>query len=314
VKNLAASVRERLLQLARKNGEDFNRVLGRYTTERLLYRLSRSSFRSQFVLKGAVLFTVWQDGKPLHRSTKDLDLAGTHAGEPAELAEKFSVIVTQPVEDDGLRFEPLVESQPIRLREGVESGVRLFLTARLGQAKMRLQVDIGFGDEVYPTPDEISFPTLLAFPPPHLQVYHRETVVAEKLQAWLERAGQSSRMKDLFDLRFLAENFAFEGQLLQESVQRTLARRRQSLGELPPYVLSDDLVDDPTQQTQWKAFLSRSKLPPQDLAETVRLLAAFLLPLLQAIQDGTMPRRRWPPGGPWSFDDPHHSESESEDQ
>jgi len=314
VKNLAASVRERLLQLARKNGEDFDRMLGRYTTERLLYRLSRSSFRSRFVIKGAVLFTVWQDGKPLPRSTKDLDLAGMQAGDPAELAAQFSAIITHPVEDDGLRFESLVESQPIRLREGVESGVRLLLTARLGQAKTRLQVDIGFGDEVYPTPDEISFPTLLAFPPPHVQVYHRETVVAEKLQAWLERAGQSSRMKDLFDLRFLAENFAFEGQLLQESLRRTLARRRQSLGELPPYVLSDDLVDDPTQQAQWKAFLSRSKLPPQDLAETVRLLAAFLLPLLQAIQDGAAARRRWPPGGPWTFDDPDHSKNERQDR
>ena len=106
-------------------------------------------------------------------------------------------------------------------------------------------------------------------------------------------------MKDLFDLRFLAKNFAFEGRQLQESLQRTLTRRRQSLGELPPYVLSDDLVDSSTQQAQWKAFLSRNKLAAQGLAETVRLLADFLLPLLKSIQDGATPRRHWSPGGPW---------------
>ena len=299
MKDVGASVRARLLQLSRAHGEDYNGLMSRYLTERLLYRLSRSSLRSAFILKGATLFTLWQDGKPLHRSTKDLDLAGRHAGEPAELAAQFQSVIDQVVEDDGLRFEPIVESEPIRLQEGIEKGVRLFLTARLSQAKLRLQVDIGFGDDVYPPPRDAQFPTLLAFPPPQVQVYSRETVVAEKLQAWLERGGQSSRMKDLFDLRFLAKNFAFEGRQLQESLQRTLTRRRQSLGELPPYVLSDDLVDSSTQQAQWKAFLSRNKLAAQGLAETVRLLADFLLPLLKSIQDGATPRRHWSPGGPW---------------
>lgn len=299
MKNLAASVRQRLLQLSRQTGEEFNRLLVRYAMERLLYRLSRSGYQPRFILKGAVLFTVWQEGKPLHRATKDLDLAGREAGTPAELAEQFQSILALELEDDGLRFEPLVKHEPIRLREGVANGVRLFLVARLAQARIPVHLDIGFGDDVFPEPREVTFPTLLPFPAPHVQVYQRETVVAEKLHAWLERGGDSSRMKDLFDLRFLAEHFAFEGEVLQESIRRTLTGRRLKLGPLPPYVLSEALAADPDQGKKWKAFLSQHKLPPQELAQTVPVITGFLLPLLQALQEGSVWRQHWAPGGPW---------------
>lgn len=298
-KNLAASVRQRLLDHSRRTGEDFNRLLTRYIHERLLYRLSSSSYQKRFVLKGAVLFTVWQEGKPLHRSTKDLDLAGLQVCAAAELEEQFRSIVAHLVEDDGVQFDALVTSEPIMPREGIEMGVRLRLTARLGEARIPVQVDVGFGDDVYPAPEEVAFPTLLSFPHPQVQAYHRETVVAEKLQAWLDRGDLSSRVKDLFDLRFLAENFAFQAGTLQEAIQRTLARRGQSLGPLPPFVLSDELAQDPTKQAQWKAFLSRHQLPRQDLAETVGVIATFLMPLLLTIADRTASDRVWPPGGPW---------------
>ena len=180
-KNLPASVRRRLLNLAEKRGEPFQRVLVQYGLERLLYRISRSEHRDRFVLKGALLFSIWSDTP--HRPTMDVDLMSAATADTAELAAAFGAILAAPVEPDGLEFFPnSVRAEEIRETHAY-AGVRIRLLARLEAARIDLQVDIGFADAITPGPVDLSYPTMLEFPSPRLKAYPRETVVAEKFEA-----------------------------------------------------------------------------------------------------------------------------------
>lgn len=301
-KNTAQSVRDRLLKLSKDRGEEFNFVLVRYGLERLLYRLAVSSHAAEFVLKGAMLFTVWS--KYPHRATKDLDLHGSGSPELARLAGVFRQVCTTDVADDGLELDAMSVSAE-RIREDAEyEGVRITLTAKLGSAKLALQVDIGFGDAITPEPKVIDFPTLLPMPAPKLRMYPRETVVAEKLHAMVYLGLTNSRMKDFFDVWFLCREFVFQGPTLAVAVRRTFERRGTPIPEEIPVALSTMFSGDAAKQTQWKAFLKRSRVADATLrlVEVVDTIAPFLLPVLQAAR-GSSPPSVWPPRGPWIFDD-----------
>ena len=178
--NLAHSIRTRLLTIAKAQGEEFQTTLTRYCNERILYRLSQSEHAEGFILKGASLFVIWT-GK-IHRPTQDLDFLGRGSTDPTHLTAVFRSICEQPVEDDGLQFltDTIV---PTNAREEEQyKGIRITLTAMLGNASIPMRIDIGFGDIVIPSPVKIELPTVLAMPHPHLFVYPRETVVAEKFE------------------------------------------------------------------------------------------------------------------------------------
>jgi hypothetical protein len=211
-RNLAASVRQRLLVLGQKRGEPFDLILTRYGIERLLYRLSRSAYADRFLLKGAMLFRVWNDSS--HRPTRDVDFLGYGLAETKDLEGIFRELCSLPVDTDGLIFLPLtVNAQPIR-EEAVYGGIRVTLEARLENAKIPIQCDIGFGDAVTPEPEQVEFPALLDFPAPQLRSYPTYTVVAEKLEAMVLLGEANSRMKDFYDLWFLSQHFEFDGNTL----------------------------------------------------------------------------------------------------
>lgn len=176
-KDLSASVRARLLNLAKQRGEDLDLVLKRYGIERLLFRLSQSTHRDGFILKGAMLFELWMG--TAHRSTRDLDLLGSGSTDIPRLEALFRELCGLPCEPDGLEFLP--ESvKGIEIREdNLYQGVRITLMARLGVARITIQVDIGFGDAVYPPPEEVEYPSLLDFPSPRLRAYSQAAVVAD---------------------------------------------------------------------------------------------------------------------------------------
>jgi hypothetical protein len=181
-KNVAASVRDRLLQVAKASGEDFTYVLTRYALERLLVRLASSRHKNAFVLKGAMLFRVWSP--KVHRPTKDLDLLGSGEPDPARAAGIFAEIASVEVDDDGIVFDPK-SVKASRIREDADyEGVRVKVSARIGSARLELQVDIGFGDAVTPGPIEVDFPTLLPMTAPKLRAYPKETVVARSSRRW----------------------------------------------------------------------------------------------------------------------------------
>jgi hypothetical protein len=298
--NLPASVRQRLLTLAKARQEDFQRVLVQYALERLLYRLSQSPYADRFILKGALLFTLWM-AEP-HRRTRDLDLLGSGDGSPEHLTLLFQELCTLPVEADGLAFDAdSVTARPIR-EENIYGGVRVTLKAFLGAARISLQIDVGFGDAVTPGPAVIRFPTLLDFPAPSLRVYAQETVIAEKLSALVALGMDNSRMKDFFDLWTLAQHFPFEGERLGEAIRATFARREMSLPVGTPVGLSKVFSSHTAKQTQWRAFLQQSVSPSRQaltLDTAIGFVGTFLLPILNTLSTEETWTGVWPPGGPW---------------
>jgi nucleotidyltransferase AbiEii toxin of type IV toxin-antitoxin system len=299
-RDLAASVRQRLLNLARAQSEDFQRLLTRYAQERLLFRLSRSEHRDRFILKGALLFVVWSSDP--YRPTRDLDLLGRGHPSAATLIETFQTLCTLPVEADGLVF--LRESvQAVPIREEMEyGGTRITLIVRLERARIPLQVDVGMGDAITPAPVLVEFPVLLDFPVPILRAYPRATVVAEKLQALVALGMDNSRMKDFGDLWVLCERFPFEGVTLAAAVGATFTRRRTPLPSEPPVALTAVFSTDTAKRRQWQAFVSRSLLSSRlpDLPELIACLGTFLLPVLDSVREGKVFAATWPPGGPWN--------------
>ena len=298
-KNVAASVKQRLLNLARANGEDFNLILTRYGNERLLYRLCRSDHGDDFVLKGAMLFALWT-GKT-HRPTRDLDLLGKGRPDLDRIAELFREVCRVVLDDDGLVFDP-DSVEPERIRDDAEyEGVRVRINGHLGSAKVRLQVDVGIGDAVVPPPEVVEYPVLLDHAPPRLRAYRRETVIAEKLQAMVELGMANSRMKDFFDVRYLAMNFEFDGGELVRAIEATFDRRRTPIPTGAPTALTDTFAKDSGKQTQWSAFLRRTGLEGDvDLEEVIADLRRFLLPPLDALSASRPFVGTWPTPGPWA--------------
>jgi len=298
MKNLAASIHARLAQRRAKTGEDYNVLLVRFTLERLLYRLSRSQHREQFILKGAMLFALWEPA--LHRVTRDLDLLGFGHPTPERLADIFREWCRLEVEADGVDFDARsVVCEDIRAQDEY-AGIRVKLRATLGKAIVPLQVDVGFGDALPVAPEEITFPVLLGMAAPKLRAYARETVVAEKLEAIVKLGMLNSRFKDYFDLHFLAQKFPFEGALLAKSIAGTFARRGTAFPEGLPAGLTPMFATDPAKMRGWQAFWKKAGLKdePPALASVVQLLVGFLeRPLESAVNGKPLPatwkRNRW---------------------
>jgi predicted nucleotidyltransferase component of viral defense system len=298
-KNVAHSVRDRLFKLAKIRGEEFNFVLVRYALERLLYRVSKSPHEAEFILKGAMLFTVWS--KHPHRATKDLDLLGSGAPDLERLAGVFREVSVLPVEDDGVVFDP-ASVRARRIKEDAEyEGVRVTLEGKLGSAKLALQIDVGFGDSVTPPPTTIEFPTLLPFPSPIIRAYARETVIAEKLHAMVDLGIANSRMKDFFDVWFLCHEFEFQRVALANAIRATFERRQTPIPNEAPLALTGAFALDAAKQSQWSAFLGRSGVMDSKLTlpEVVAAITPFLMPTIQAAVSAGSVQAIWTPGGPW---------------
>lgn len=297
--NLAASVRQRLLNLSRDRRTDFQLILIQYAVERLLYRLSRSTHIDRFLLKGAMLFSLWS--KEPFRATRDVDFLGQGDGTVSSMHTAFAEICGTEVENDGLEF--LADSiQGEEIRDDQEyRGVRLRLEARLAGARVPIQIDIGFGDAVVPPPEVVEYPVMLDLPAPRLRAYPREVVVAEKFQAMVVLGIANSRMKDFFDLWMLASTFEFAGPRLSQSIKATFDRRKTPLPSDLPLALTQEFYNDPGKQAQWNAFLrkGRLKIQERDFGKVTSLLQEFLMPPTLALANGRKFDAKWPAGGPW---------------
>jgi hypothetical protein len=271
----------------------------RYTVERFLYRLSRSDQADTFVVKGAILFHLWSQVP--HRPTRDVDLLGRGSPDLNRMAAAFRQICRVSVEDDGLLFdEKTLRAERIREEQEYE-GIRMHLEARMGSTRLRLRVDIGFGDIITPRPRKREIPCLLDFASPKLLVCPWETVVAEKYQALVALDMANSRMKDFFDLRFLAAQSGFQGRELCKAIQATFNRRGTELPGTVPTALGPNFTGDKMKQSQWKAFLRRSRLQGSELSleRVVDDIWNFLGPPTRAITNNKSFEKTWRPGGPW---------------
>lgn len=272
--NIGASVRARLLNHSKSTNIDFGLLLTRFALERLLYRLSISPHRDQFLLKGALLFDLWFD-EP-HRPTRDADFLGFGSADPQRLATLFRAICAVDGAD-GMLFDPIsVKAQEIR-KDANYAGIRITLVGSLDGARCHVQADIGFGDAVTPAPEEAIYPVLLDdLPAPSLRVYPRYTVIAEKFEAITSLGIANSRMKDFFDLWMLTRHSELDTAILRQAIAATFARRGTGLAAGTPMGLSDEFAADNSKQTQWRAFVGRNQLAAPSLLEIVRHLRQFL--------------------------------------
>ena len=298
-KDVSASVKARLLNLARESGEEFNLLLIRYGIERLLYRLSQSEYGDVFVLKGAILFQLW--AKAPHRPTRDVDLMSSGPSDISRMEDIIRQVTLEDVADDGLSFDKS-SVQAERIKEDQEyEGIRVHLEARLGTARIHLQIDIGFGDAITPRPRKRVVPCILDFAPPRLSVYPWETVVSEKYQALIELGMTNSRMKDLFDLQYMAREMEFDGASLSKAVRATFERRKTDLPTTLPVALSPKFTEDSTVRKRWSAFLHRSRLLESEfnLARTADEIWTFLKPVTDSLLSKGALDKKWEQGGPW---------------
>lgn len=298
--NLGASVRQRLLNLAKERGEDFDLVLTRFALERLLYRISVSEHAGKFILKGAMLVAAWLPDA--FRATRDLDLLGAGDASPAGAEAVFKDICRARVEPDGVEFDASAVQAELIREDQQYLGTRVKLEARIAGAVIHLQVDIGYGDAVVPPPTAIDFPQILEFTQPHIRAYSRYTVVAEKLQAAVELGLANSRLKDFFDLYVLSSHFDFDGPGLVTAIRATFDRRKMAIPEGAPVALTARFSEDAGKLAQWRGFLRRSRVRIQApaLPAVIESVAKFVVEPLEAARLGKVFRKTWRQGGPWT--------------
>ena len=299
-RNVAASVRARLQNLAREQQANFQLVLTRYALERFLFRLSVSPHKELFVLKGAMLYAAWL-ADPF-RTTRDLDLLSFADRETDPLVEIIRNICAQPVVDDGVRFDTEnILADPFD-EDRTHVAVRVRTSAQLGAAIIPVQIDIGFGDAVTPAPLKLEYPVLLDHPPPTLNAYPRDTVAAEKFEAIVALDLANSRMKDFYDLLAMSRLFAFEGvTLAAAAIRTTFERRATAIPRERPPPLTHAFSEDPQKLRQWRSFLARDPLliDEPDLHTVIREVGDFIMPVaLAAIDDRRIPGR-WISDGGW---------------
>lgn len=300
IRNVPASIRQRLLNLAREQGIRFNSVLQRYAAERFLYRLSISAQVNRFTLKGAALFRVWT-GQEM-RPTRDVDFLSVGPEDHAAIRSALNAICGSPCPEDGVVFDQATMRIANIREEQPDGGVRARIEGRLGQARLALQVDIGFGDVITPGPEEQDYPTLLDLPAPRLWIYPRETVVAEKLDAMVSRDRTNSRVKDLWDVACLARRFAFDGETLRTAIAETFRRRGTSFtGDRPPALLPG-YYEDAARGQHWQVL--RGQIPtdadgPHRLVDAGEELQRFLGPVCDSLIEESLFTQVWLAGGPW---------------
>ncbi len=235
----------------------------------------------------------------MHRPTRDVDLLGYSEHSEAALANVFGSLCREAAPDDGLAFQAdTVVVEPIR-DDQEYGGQRVLLKAALGNARIELQIDVGFGDTITPGPESVTYPSLLGMEAPRLRAYPRETVVAEKLEALVKLGMANSRIKDFYDLYVMAQTFPFQGTVLRNAIAATFGRRGTAIPTQAPVALTDSLAKDETKRKQWSAFLGRSGLTAKggELREIIEKLATFLVPPMTAAGQGKNFPQFWKPGG-----------------
>lgn len=295
-KNIAASVRQRILNVSRTEGRSFNELLQYYAMERFLYRLTKSEYSSRFILKGALMLRAWKS--PKFRPTMDIDLLGKINNNEDEIMAVFREILNTDVEPDGLNFEESSLRTELITEEAEYRGTRVLFKGDLSGARVNIQVDIGFGDVIYPKPVVSELPVLFGESVSQIFGYSRESSIAEKLDAMISHGRLNSRMKDFYDIWLLSRQFDFNGDDLFEAIKRTLKNRDTNIQSLSE-IFTDEYIDE--KKIQWRAFQRRMQNVdmPNDFKLIANLVYDFLEPIIEALKVGKDIPQKWKKGGSW---------------
>ena len=299
IKNIEASVRALLQNKAKETNRPFAEVLQYYGMERFLYRFSRSKYADKFVLKGALLFTVWQI--PERRTTLDIGFLARYDNQVASIEAVMRDVCDVSVDPDGLVFDSK-DVQGRKTKEDADyEGVRIKFLGFLERSRIPMQIDVGFGDIVYPKTRVIDYPVILDFPKPHLKGYPAEIVISEKFEAMVKLGLLNSRMKDFYAIWLMMRQFNFSGSNLAEALKRTFEHRKTDLPKAPP-LFAEEIYDEKSdRQTLWKAFLRKGdiKHAPEKLAITAKEIENFLIKPLNAVKKSQEFEGKWKAPGPW---------------
>jgi predicted nucleotidyltransferase component of viral defense system len=277
VKNIAASIRARLINIADENKRDYNALLRLYFQERFLYRLSISPYKSKLILKGA-LFLMMNDVSKF-RPTKDIDFLGKAISNEMSECEEVIKIVASVNADDGVEFV-VDKIKTERIKEDAEyEGIRIHLPYKMDTIKGYLSIDIGFGDKIVHGPFEMDFPVILDLPIPNIFVYSLESAVAEKFEAIVKLNFLTSRMKDFYDIIFIAEKTQFKKENLREALTVTFKHRMTNIEERF-LIYEESYKQNSQKQIQWSSFLDRNKLTSENnFAKVIELIQSFIEPI-----------------------------------
>ena len=300
IRNIPASVHQRLLAKARGSSRPFNELLQHFAIERFLYRLSKSPQAGRFILKGALMLSAWSGS--MSRPTMDIDLSGKIENDPATLAAAIKDACRTAVHPDGMSFNTETVTAARIMEDAGYQGVRVRVQGNLGNARVSLQVDIGFGDVIIPGPRRITYPVLLDFPPPKLNGYSMESTIAEKFHAMVQRGVLNSRMKDFHDIWMLSRTFDFQSAMLARAVEKTFANRNTPVPAAPA-VFDPSFAEEKDKIAQWRGFVSKSRLSgtPDSFAAIVAGVKVFLEPIKTALFEQRTFRGFWKAPGPWSL-------------
>ena len=276
--NIGASVRARLLNIAKGSGQDYNRVLIRYAQERLLYRISVSPYRNNFILKGALLFITYK--MPNLRPTKDIDFLFRGTQEDKEGIKTIVGEVVAVTIEDGITFDPKTIAVESIAEEAAYGGLRVSVQCSVGGARNVLQVDIGFGDRIVAGPIDIEYPVLLDLPAPRIKAYSLDSAIAEKLEAIVRFNVVTSRMKDFYDVIYFAKHHRFRADTLAQAIALTFKTRGTTIVDRS-VIFGDAYRGDSGRQTQWSAFHATNHLiGVGSFSDAIDFMQQFLEPIL----------------------------------
>ena len=298
IKNLPASIRQRLLQVAKSSGRPFQEVLQYYAMERFLYRLSVSKHADKFVLKGALMLTAW--GASSIRPTRDIDLLGHLPNQVDDLVKVIHDVCVQDVEPDALVFDPTSITGRVIKEDADYEGVRVTFRGSLQKVPLPMQIDVGFGDVVYPGALVTEYPTILGQAAPKLRGHSRESAVAEKFEAMVQLGLLNSRMKDFYDIWLLSRQFDFDGATLAGAIEKTFTHRGTTVTP-EPTAFSPAFATDASKVAQWRGFLRKIRLDEAspELVAVSEAIREFLSAPAAAIRDGRSFTQTWRAAGPW---------------
>jgi len=293
VKNIEASIKARLKNKAQETNRPFAEVMQYYGMERFLYRFSKSKYADKFVLKGALLFAVWRI--PDRRTTLDIDFLARFDNEVVAIEKVMKDVCATSVDPDGLTFNPHTV-KGMKIKEDADyEGVRVKFTGFLDRAEIPMQIDVGFGDIVYPKTKVIDYPVILDFPKPHLNGYPQESVISEKFEAMIKLGLLNSRMKDFYDIWLMTRQFEFKGANIASAIKKTFNNRKTDIPNKKP-LFADEIYDEKSdRQTLWAAFLKKGDIQhaPETLSATAKEIERFLVEPIMALNGNTTLDKIW---------------------
>lgn len=263
------------------------------------YRLSKTKYAAKFVLKGGLLFYVWN--VPLRRPTRDIDFRGYVTSDSEHLLGIFREVAQVSAPEDGLVFDLDSTSIEETQIDADYQGIRVKLTALLERSRILVQIDIGFSDELASKAENVEYPNILPdLEQVHMMGYPREAVVAEKFHAMIRHGDLNSRMKDYYDLWLISETFEFEGKSLQKAIESTFKNRDTDLPGERSESLSMGFAS--ANNARWYNFLEKMNIETTesaDFANVIERVWEFIEHPLQASLDQKPSSRKWTPQKGW---------------